>query len=333
MSSSLVSPSVLGTGLGVLQLQGYRFPPPGFGACPACRSYGWLMERQQPVLVAGVVHHPACPVVRAAVARARARARVSGLGDLPSKVTDAAFVASVKHPEAIVQEGFPPGPREGGGVRYPAAIKKARVDDATAVQAALKALQARPKIAALPWPAQRMILAVGLMESGFGVGSSWWIVRPSDKGPEVAPSFNWGAVRAADGANSFPHFDEGAIADLGVFSSLDEGLAAFMRTWANQKNDTIAPASKNDFFEVAKAMCLNGYFGDCTSANDAAGLAKAKAQIQDYAGALQANANVIERTLHPEEDSEGTSGTTLLLGFGAAALLVAYLFHTSRPVA
>jgi len=330
VASSLIDPNILGP---ALQLRGYRSLPPGFGACPACRAYGWDMPRQQPVLVSGTVHHPACPVVRAAVAR---RARVSGLGDLPSKASEAAFAASVKHPEAVVQEGFPPGPREGGGVRYPAASNKARVDDATAIQAALKAVQARPKIAALPLPAQRMILAVGLLESGFGLGSSWWVVRPGDSGAKVVPSFNWGAAHAADGADSFPHFDPdaGAIVDHGVYSSLDDGLAAFMRVWTNGKNDTIAPASKNDFLEVAKAMCLNGYFGDycssATSATDSAALARDKAKIQDYAGALQSSANFIERTLNPPSEEE-TSGTTLLLGVGVAAAIVAYLFHTSHP--
>lgn len=53
-----------------------RFTPaaPDFArlTCPRCRGFGWKMPEQQPVYdAAGGMHHPACPLVRAARGSAR----------------------------------------------------------------------------------------------------------------------------------------------------------------------------------------------------------------------------------------------------------------------
>lgn len=134
--------------------------------------------------------------------------------------------------------------------------------------------------------AQRQLaLAIGAFETGFGVSGSWLF-------SDGTPSYNWGGLVGSGTAGSLSHGDrtptgEPTTYGFMAFNNMQEGFAAFMRTWA--RADTIAASAAGDALGVARAMCTHAYFGGVT------GTAEDRAQA--YAKGIHGTAQTIASQL------------------------------------
>jgi len=108
----------------------------------------------------------------------------------------------------------------------------------------------------MPATARQIVLAIGLLESGYGVEGRW--IKSNGQ-----PSYNWGAVvgKGTDGS-VFPG-DKDATGKptsppFKAFNTMAEGYTSFYGTFA--KPDTYAAASRGDAYGTAKAMYGHHYY-------------------------------------------------------------------------
>lgn len=118
--------------------------------------------------------------------------------------------------------------------------------------------------------AERQIaLAIGLLETGFGVDGSWLF----DDG---TPSYNWGGLVGTGTRGTLSHGDKdasGASTTYGfkAFNSMQEGFDAFKATWTRGDMSGVGhdivheesvddPASRGDALGVATTMYAHGYY-------------------------------------------------------------------------
>jgi len=132
---------------------------------------------------------------------------------------------------------------------------------------------------------RQMALAIGALETGFGVSGTWLF----DDG---TPSYNWGGLVGSGTAGSLTHGDinpDGTPTSMGfqAFNNMDEAFRSFLRTWSKPGNQEAAITG--DALATARSMCANGYFGGTR------GTAEDRAQL--YAKGILSTAKVIASQL------------------------------------
>jgi len=165
---------------------------------------------------------------------------------------------------------------------------------------------------------RQIVLAIGLLESGFGVSGRWLK-------PDGEPSYNWGAVvgKGTDGS-VFPGDKDASGTPTSppfkAFNTMAEGYKSFYGTFA--KTDTNAAAMKGDALGTARAMYGHHYFTGTKGTDEE--------RIRLYAGAIVGAARQVAaalgETLHVDEvppegaSSGGSSASRTLLAFTGLAL-------------
>src|SRR5574341_833403 len=146
----------------------------------------------------------------------------------------------------------------------------ARIRDRVGATASIvkEASQVVKDRAGWPMPMRHMALAIGRLESDFGVSGSWRM-------PGGVPSFNWGALTGKGTAGSLTHGDNAAdgtpiTLDFQAFHTMSEGFDAFRKVWtrgdvAGDKSiphepTVIDAASRGDALSVARTMYAHRYY-------------------------------------------------------------------------
>lgn len=164
-----------------------------------------------------------------------------------------------------------------------------------------------------------MALAIGRLESGFGVDGSWLL-------GDGTPSYNWGALTGSGTAGSLTHSDNAADGtrvtySFQAFHSMAEAFDAFRRVWtrgdlagvgcdsrtdgcaeiiANHEASVNDAAARGDAYAVARTMYAHGYYGGTPPGSGAwhpSEGSDAERRIQTYAKAIVGSAAEIARQL------------------------------------
>lgn len=163
----------------------------------------------------------------------------------------------------------------------------------------------------LPKPIRQIVLAIGWLESRYGLTSDWQL-------PNGSPSYNWGAlVYTGASPGRLDHGDKkadgtGTVYSFAAYNSAADGFRAFLATW--KRADTFAAASAGNATATAAAMYGHGYFtGAGGTAND---------RIAAYAKAILSSAELVANTLgEPIAVTLGGSSGGLPGGMGTAVAL------------
>lgn len=113
-------------------------------------------------------------------------------------------------------------------------------------------------------------LAIGLMESVYGLQTPWAVFQPSSApGAPLAgalrPSYNWGAIVASKPTDDYFRRGDKNAAGAPITQKFyaakgpDEGLTRFLEVWGRNA-DVVKAASTGDALLVAIAMYNHGYF-------------------------------------------------------------------------
>lgn len=135
-------------------------------------------------------------------------------------------------------------------------------------------------------PVRQIVLAIGLLENGFGQRKSW-VLTPSN-----VPSNNWGALIARPGQPFFDHIDKNRNGQVifqkfATFPTLADGFADFYQRWANP--ETLAAANAGDALRTAASMYKVGEFTGISGTD--------LQRIQNYALSIKINADAVADTL------------------------------------
>jgi len=191
--------------------------------------------------------------------------------------------------------------------------------------------------------ARQIALAIGLLESGYGVDGSW-VFEDGTK------SYNWGALVGKGTAGSIDHGDktaDGAPTSylFKAFRSMDEGFDAFFATWSRgdisgighpevvHETTTLPPASRGDARGVATTMYAHGYYtGVKGTADD-----RIDAYANAIVGAARTVANAIGEplavTLSAKPIASSLQAGTAAVVLGAASLAVGAPFVAVGAIA
>lgn len=147
--------------------------------------------------------------------------------------------------------------------------------------------------------ARHIVLAIGLLETGFGVDGSWLL-------EDGTPSYNWGGLVGSGTAGSLVHKDrnpDGSPTEykFKAFNNMGEAFDAFYATWSHgnvkgighpdvKAEETVLPAAaRGDARAVAATMYAHGYYGGIAG--------KADDRIDAYAKAIDGAARTVSAAL------------------------------------
>ncbi len=119
--------------------------------------------------------------------------------------------------------------------------------------------------------AREIVLAIGLLETGYGVDGSWTFA-------DGTPSYNWGGLVGTGTAGPLVHGDhapDGTPVEykFQAFHNMDEAFDAFYNVWArgdvggvghpevDHEVSVLEAASRGDARAVATTMYAHGYYG------------------------------------------------------------------------
>jgi len=150
---------------------------------------------------------------------------------------------------------------------------------------------------------RQMALAIGILETGFGVSGDWLF----DDG---TPSYNWGGLVGSGTAGSLQHGDidptgKGTHYGFQAFNNMDEAFRSFLRTWSKPGNQEAAITG--DALATARSMCTNGYFGGTK------GTAEDRAQLYAH-GILNSAKTVASQLGEPFAVNWDSTGSAPLVG-------------------
>lgn len=155
---------------------------------------------------------------------------------------------------------------------------------------------------------RQMALAIGRLESGFGVDGSWLL-------EDGTPSYNWGALTGSGTAGSLKHGDNEpdgtpVTYSFQAFHSMAEAFDAFRRTWTRSdvSADKAIPheatvndaAARGDAYAVARTMYAHRYYGGTPTGSGAWHPSMGsddERRIQTYAKAIVGSAAEIARQI------------------------------------
>ncbi len=177
--------------------------------------------------------------------------------------------------------------------------------------------------------ARQIVLAIGLLETGFGVDGAWLF-------EDGTPSYNWGGLVGKGTNGSLVHGDHNPDGSptkysFKAFHNMDEAFDAFYTTWSRgdiagighpdvtHEPTTLAAAARGDARGVATTMYAHGYYGGV--AGDAA------ARIDAYAKAIDGAARTVAAALGE------TSDVKLDAGAGVTSKVLAPLVATRTKAA
>lgn len=147
--------------------------------------------------------------------------------------------------------------------------------------------------------ARHIVLAIGLLETGFGVDGSWLF-------EDGSPSYNWGGLVGAGTNGSLVHSDhapDGTPVEykFKAFDNMGEAFSAFYATWSHgdvkgighpdvKHEETVLPAAgRGDARAVATTMYAHGYYGGVKG--------NADDRIDAYAKAIDGAARTVSAAL------------------------------------
>lgn len=152
--------------------------------------------------------------------------------------------------------------------------------------------------------ARQIVLAIGQLETGFGVDGSWLF-------EDGTPSYNWGGLVGAGTNGSLVHGDhnpDGSPVEykFQAFHTMEEAFEKFFSVWSRgdisgvghpdvtHEPTTLPAAARGDARAVATTMYAHGYYGGVAGGADD--------RIDAYAKAIDGAAKTVAAALGEKSD-------------------------------